>query len=212
MEITVSGEQFILYWQKAILWKNKNMIVLADLHLGKVNHFRKSGIPVPLKVSEKNLEQLIDLIRQAQPCRVLFLGDLFHSSYNTEWEAVRQLIQTFVHISFELVVGNHDIMSRNQYDRSRISVYESELREGPFIFSHSPVESVPDKYYNISGHLHPGISLSGKGRQSVTLPCYYFGKQHACLPAFGMFTGLARIKPLKTDRIFAIVDQTIVAV
>jgi len=212
MEVIVSGERLTLFWQKALLWNRMKMMVIADLHFGKVNHFRKSGIPVPIKASERNLDQLVELIRETNPQRILFLGDLFHSSYNTAWEELRQLIQSFPHILFELVVGNHDILSLKQYERGSITIYETELREGPMIFTHTPLSDVPANHYNLSGHLHPGVLLSGKGKQTVTLPCFYFGKQHAYLPAFGMFTGMSRIKPLKTDRIFAVVDQTIVAV
>jgi uncharacterized protein len=43
----------------------------------------------------------------------------------------------------------------------------------------------------------------------MTLPCFYLGTHQGYLPAFGMFTGIARIKPKATDRIFAIADCSI---
>jgi uncharacterized protein len=64
-------------------------------------------------------------------------------------------------------------------------------------------------HYNLAGHIHPGVSLRGKGRQSLTLPCFYFGRHQALLPAFGVFTGLARIKPVKEDKVFVIVEDKI---
>ena len=66
--------------------------------------------------------------------------------------------------------------------------------------------------YNLSGHLHPGVNLRGKARQSVTLPCFYFGEQAGLLPAFGTFTGIARIQPKKNDKVFAIVEDKVIAV
>ena len=30
-------------------------------------------------------------------------------------------------------------------------------------------------YYKICGHVHPAVRLRGKGKQGITLPCFYFG-------------------------------------
>ncbi|QOI98390.1 MAG: ligase-associated DNA damage response endonuclease PdeM [Flammeovirgaceae bacterium] len=212
MEIDVCNEKIELLWQKAIFWKREGLLVVADLHLGKVNHFRKAGIPVPLKADFKNLEHLTSLIIQRKPQRVLFLGDLFHSHYNSAWESIKQLIFSYQHISFELVPGNHDILSVNSYIRSGLQLHPEKFEHGPFVFTHHPLDTVPDNRYNIAGHVHPGIQLTGRGRQSVVLPCFYFSEQYACLPAFGSFTGLYRICPKKSDRLFAVVDEKIIKV
>ena len=47
MDIEILDEQFDLYPQKAIFWRTQHTLLLSDLHLGKINHFRKAGIPVP---------------------------------------------------------------------------------------------------------------------------------------------------------------------
>jgi len=211
MTIDLCGEQLELLPQKAIYWKREQALLMADLHLGKINHFRKSGIPVPSKANEKNLELIIELIQSTNPARVIFLGDLFHSHYNQEWEVFGELVKHFQSISFELVLGNHDILSEGQYVRKGITLYE-ELRMPPFIFTHHPLETEDQDFYNLAGHIHPGATLHGKARQSVTLPCFYFGKQQGILPAFGMFTGLARIRPKKEDGVYVIVENAIVKV
>jgi DNA ligase-associated metallophosphoesterase len=212
MVIEICHEVVELLWQRALFWKRQKVMVVADLHLGKVNHFRKSGIPVPLKANTKNLEQLTSLIMELKPERILFLGDLFHSHYNSEWEAVKQLVYSFRSTSFELVPGNHDVMSEELYTRTGLRLHPEKLEEGPFVFTHHPMDRVPDTRYNVAGHIHPGIRLTGKGRQSLMLPCFYFTEQQACLPAFGAFTGMARISPKKADRVFAVVDNRIVRV
>ena len=66
------------------------MLLLADLHLGKGAHFRREGIPVPTNMISKDLRKLETLIDLFQPGRVVFLGDLFHSVYNPEWEIFGQ--------------------------------------------------------------------------------------------------------------------------
>lgn len=211
MTVEVAGEALHLYPQRAIGWPAQKAVMIADLHLGKVNHFRRSGIPVPSRANEKNIEMLIELINAARPERVICLGDLFHSHYNTEWEMFGEVVRHFTSITFELVIGNHDIMSDVQYERKGIHVCDR-LALGPFVLTHHPLEAVGDDVYNLAGHIHPAIRLRGKGRQAETLPCFYFGQRQGFLPAFGMFTGVAHVHPKKQDRVYVIVDHQIIAV
>jgi uncharacterized protein len=211
MKVEIFGEQMELLPQKAVFWGRERILFLADVHLGKINHFRRSGIPVPPKANERNLELIIDLVDLTKPDRVICLGDLFHSHYNPEWEVFGELVKHFVKISFELVLGNHDIMSEQQYIRKGIVVHNT-LRIAPFIFTHHPLEEADTEFYNLSGHLHPGVNMRGKARQSVTLPCFYFGENRGLLPAFGTFTGMARIYPKKNDRVFVIVEEKIIEI
>jgi uncharacterized protein len=212
MRVSVFGEMLLLKPGRAIFWETKKLLLLADLHLGKVNHFRRSGIAVPLKANDKNSEVLIQLILDTKPERVVFLGDLFHSHYNNEWEVLRDLISNFPFISFELVMGNHDILSAQQYFRNRITIHSDTLLEFPFLLSHHPLEIFPSDQYNLAGHIHPGVKLVGRGKQAVTLPCFHFGERSGILPSFGAFTGLARIKPKKNDQVYIIADNTIIKV
>ncbi len=211
MQVGIFGEQLELCPQKAVFWRSKGILFFADLHLGKINHFRKSGIAVPSKANDKNLEGIVELINLMRPERVICLGDLFHSHYNPEWEVFGELVNHFSATSFELVLGNHDIMSDHQYRRKGIAIHDTLCIE-PFIFTHHPRTEVDLALYNLAGHLHPGVRMTGKARQSVTLPCFYFGKHAGLLPAFGTFTGLARIRPKKEDKVFVIVDDEIIAV
>jgi DNA ligase-associated metallophosphoesterase len=210
MEAIVAGENFKLLSEKVLFWQRKETLLLADLHMGKVSHFRKSGIPVPVSAADKNVELLISVIQQTKPRRVVMLGDLFHSAYNEEWEALRSIVLAFPGISFELVVGNHDILSQVQYHRSNIHLHGEAYEDFPFILTHHPLENIPDGLYNLAGHVHPGVQLTGRAKQSVTLPCFYFGEQQGILPAFGAFTGLAKIKPRQNDQIFVVADKEVV--
>ena len=211
MEFEILDEQVVLFPQKVMYLKQHKALLVADLHLGKINHFRRSGIAVPVKANDHNLENLVDVINATSPRRVIFLGDLFHSHYNPEWEVFGELVKHYKSISFELVVGNHDIMSDLQYERKGIRLHD-ELVLGPFVFTHHPMEEIPENYYNIAGHIHPGVHLRGKGRQAITLPCFYFGNKQGYLPAFGSFTGLAKIAPKKDDKIFVVADNKIMSV
>jgi DNA ligase-associated metallophosphoesterase len=212
MTIDVLGEDFKLNVSRALLWPRHRALLIADLHLGKVNHFRKSGLAVPPRAASKNWDSLAEVLQVTAPERVIFLGDLFHSHYNEEWEALCQFIGYFPAMNFELIIGNHDLLSDHQYQRARITVHRECLCIDSFLLTHYPLEAVPANRYNICGHVHPGVQLYGKGKQVLTLPCFYFGKQQGILPAFGSFTGLACVTPFKEDRVVVIAENELVEV
>lgn len=211
MEINLKGHRVNLLPQKALHFMDEKILLLSDLHVGKVNHFRRAGLPVPVKVNDRNTETLIDLFGSIRPERVIFLGDLFHSHYNDEWEVIGQVMRHFRSISYELVQGNHDIMSQHQYERHGLKVAE-QLNIGPIVLTHEPLQDVEEGMFNLAGHIHPGVRLYGRGRQALTLPCFYFGKQLGLMPAFGAFTGLATIKVKKEDQVFVVVEGKILKV
>lgn len=207
---SINNTKVTLFPSKGILIDTT--LIISDVHLGKVSHFRKSGIPVPGRAFRKNLEVLIDLIKRVSPSRMIFLGDLFHSYYNAEWEEFGQVLRNFPHIQFDLVMGNHDIMSRYQYEKLNLKIHQENLIIGDILLSHEPMESgaIPENLYNLAGHIHPCVSLKGKGRQTMMLPCFYFEERKGLLPAFGTFTGMHRIKPAKESKVFLIVNNSIV--
>jgi uncharacterized protein len=198
---------------KALLFRRERILVVADLHFGKVNTFRRAGLPVPPAAATKTMEILIDLINDVQPSRMIFLGDLFHSHYNEEWEAVGQVIAHFSSCRFELVRGNHDIMSEQQYIRKGIQVVEQEMT-GQWILTHEPMErsTIPKGKINLAGHLHPGARLYGKGNQSVMLPCFWFSEKQVIVPAFGSLTGLAAIPPSQNDHVYVVLEDKVMEV
>lgn len=208
--IILKGEEVFILPERAVFWPAKKILVISDLHLGKVNHFRRSGIPVPQKANQKNLELMINLFQHWQPERVIFLGDLFHSHYNQEWEVFGQVLNYFPAISFELVKGNHDIMSEHQYLKHKILVHDPILVERPFIFSHNEIQQIPMDCYLFSGHIHPGIEMKGMGRQKLRLPCFLFQKQQALLPAFGQFTGIYTVTPKEGDKVFLLIEDKVI--
>jgi DNA ligase-associated metallophosphoesterase len=207
----VNGNELVLLPQKAVYWEAESTLLLADLHLGKINHFRRSGYPVPPRANDANTTQLIDLLNHFKPNRTLFLGDLFHSHYNQEWEVLGQVVKHFSACSFELILGNHDIMSEVQYQRHQLTVH-NELRVGNLLLTHEPQEPQQAGCYNLAGHIHPGARLVGGAKQSLTLPCFYFGARQGILPAFGSFTGLYRVPVKRNDLVYVVADGEVVKV
>jgi uncharacterized protein len=201
--------------ERCIYWEEQRLLLLADLHLGKTGHFRKAGIGVPQRLFKEDMQRLTALIQFFKPVSLLVVGDLFHSHSNQEHDYFAQWRPHFPQLGIELVRGNHDILHNDFYDATDIRVHEKTWQVGPFLFAHDATEpdilpvqtEAAEGPYIFSGHIHPGVLLSGMGRQSLRLPCFYFGAEYAVLPAFGKFTGTYPITPRKGDTVFAIVGQ-----
>lgn len=206
LEYQFLDQTLLLLPEKAIYWKDKGMLILADVHLGKAGHFRKSGIPISDLVHSKDIYIIEKLINEFQPREVVFLGDLFHSDHNQGWEIFRRWIRSKDPLQFKLVLGNHDVLEASAYRIKNLELV-GKLDCEPFSLTHIPEETT---YYNLAGHIHPAVRLRGKGRQSLRLPCFYFGQTNGILPAFGNFTGTARITINKEDCLFVIADHKVV--
>ncbi len=213
-QVSLCNQLFELHCHKAAYWHNQKTLLIADLHLGKATHFRKAGMAVPSGVIQKNWARLHGLFQHYQPARVLFLGDLFHSQYNNEWEAFIDVMQQYPQASFELITGNHDILGIDDYQRSSLVVHLDSLHDGPFLFSHHPLpkEALTSRLYNLCGHIHPGVRLRGTARQSLRLACFLFGQKQGILPAFGGFTGMYVMQPKSTDRVYVVAHDQVVSV
>lgn len=209
LEIELQGEQLILDSEKAIYWVRHKALLLADLHLGKAEHFRREGLPVPMAIRTKNLNRIDALLKKYKPERVLFLGDLFHSLHNHSWTIFCDFLKQRDHISFELVIGNHDILTEADYQEAGLILNEEPYLQAPFILSHHPQEEILEGYYNLYGHIHPCVYLEGLGKQYMRVPCFHFGEYHGVLPAFGEFTGMAKMNTQDGDRVYIAVEDIV---
>lgn len=197
--------------QKAIFWKNKRILLVSDLHFGKAGHFRKSGIAVPGQVHDADFEILDQLVDIYNPVSIIFLGDLFHSELNNQWHDLANWINKHHNLPVFLVKGNHDILPENLYNFGNVKIYNDSLAIEPFLFTHRPLEKpAENELYNISGHIHPAVTLKGKAKQHLKLPCFYFGKNNGLLPAFGKFTGNSLLKIKKDDLVYVITGQSVI--
>ncbi|MFT3793422.1 ligase-associated DNA damage response endonuclease PdeM [Flavobacterium sp.] len=206
--ISIQGQTFVMHPSGALYWLEQQLLLISDVHLGKVMHFRKHGVAVPMHPIAKNFLQLDAAVDYFRPESIVFLGDLFHSKKNAEWEMFADWVsQTDARII--LVAGNHDIIDQKHYEDLGIAV-GNEWLIGVFLLTHHPEER--EGFFNFSGHLHPGIELRGSGRQSLKLPCFFRKPNQMILPAFGTFTGRYYLVPTEHDCVFAIANAEVVVV
>lgn len=211
MTINCSGEKLILDKDKAIYWPLKQMLIISDLHIGKSAHFRKYGIPVPSTIGQQDLDRLTELLKVYRPEILLITGDMFHNKMNSDVAIFEAWRMEHPALQILLIKGNHDALQADDYEGLGIEIHQKELLLYPFRFIHDKPET-SDEYFNITGHIHPGVTVYGKARQRLRFPCFYFSDTCAVLPAFSAFTGLSNISPQQGDVFYAITPTKVVAV
>ncbi len=216
LKFNLNNQTFWLCSDRCIFWEEQKSLILSDLHLGKSGHFRKSGIAVPQNVYKEDLQRLFSLIQNFKPDQLLIVGDLFHSHANKEMELFTKWRKDLPYLPIQLIKGNHDILTKKFYSKSKITTTNGKLAIDDFCFTHDIMLSCKTEenkpVYTFSGHIHPGIKIKGAGKQSLYFPCFYFGETYAVLPAFSRFTGLSSMEIKPGDKIFAIVENQIIKI
>ena len=212
MEISIYKQHFILSPEKALFWKERDMLVIADAHFSKEMHFRKNGIAVPGDILQKDLQRLDTLIQLFQPKQLLFLGDMFHSDANEGLSEFMGWRKRHHIMDIQLIIGNHDVLHRDWYHFADIHCVEELLITENILWSHDRIVTENSDLINICGHIHPYIRLLGMAKQTLRLQCFWCAENFAIMPAFGRFTGGRVIHPSKRDKIFAAAENEIIEV
>ena len=208
MTILINNQSFTLHQSGVAFWKDRNILLISDVHLGKVAHFRKNGIGIPEEAIYENFSRLSNVLDFFNPEKVIFLGDLFHSKINNEWNYFVEWKSNYAQ-QMILVEGNHDIIDSQYYSELNIEIH-SELIIDDFLLTHHPTEK--EGFFNFCGHIHPGIKLKGLGRQFLSLSCFFRKPNQLIFPAFGEFTGNAYLIPSANDQVYAITKEEVIAI
>lgn len=203
--VEVQGEELVLLPERAALWRARSTLLVADPHFGKAATFRAAGIPVPSGTTRDGLARLDAMLARTGARRVVFLGDYLHARAGRAPDTLTALARwaaASAALELVLVRGNHDRHAGDPPAEARVRCVDAPLVEAPFVLAHHPADSADG--YVIAGHLHPGVSLVGRGRQHERLPCFWLRERYAVLPAFGDFTGLAIVDPAAGDRVYAV--------
>ena len=136
LPLLLAGESLLLHPQRALIWPARRTLFAADLHLGKSDVFRRSGIPIPEGATATDLQRLEQVVSEHSLSRIVLLGDFLHAAAGdsapqyaaafTRWRATRPTLE------FIVVAGNHD---RRAADRPqplrRRARRRAPLRPGP---------------------------------------------------------------------------------
>ncbi|MDQ6665873.1 MAG: ligase-associated DNA damage response endonuclease PdeM [Acidobacteriota bacterium] len=213
LEIEVAGQTLRLLAERAIFWKSRETLLIADTHWGKAATLRAAAIPVPGGTTADDLARFTRLIDRTGAGRIVILGDAIHARQGRAEKTLAALASwRSRHRDLDILVvrGNHDRGAGDPPPELNIRCVDAPQMEPPFVFRHFPAQSAEG--YTLAGHMHPAVKLYGAGRQRVTLPCFYFTPETGILPAFGALTGQAIVKPGPRDRIFAVAGDEVVPV
>lgn len=199
--------------QRAVYWPARGTLLVADLHLGKSDAFRATGVPIPSNAGREVLRFLEEAIRESGAARVLVLGDLLHAPAGLTDELLESVgrWRRQQSAAFEVIPGNHDRFVERAAEAWGMRLHEGPVREGPFEFRHEPPERAESGLFTWCGHLHPAFVLASSADR-LKLPAFLVGPRVGVMPACTPFAGGAPVRPGRGDRVYVIADGRVVQV
>lgn len=192
-EIQVEGQAVWLLPERAAWHAMSRTLFIADLHLGKSATFRARGLPVPSGTTQENLDRLAVLVRDHAAARVVFLGDLLHSTHAQRAAAIAPLhawCAAHPALRCVLVRGNHDSHAGDPPPSLGFEIVDEPwpvAGASGLLACHHPQRAVNGTV--LAGHWHPAVTLRGPARDRQRLACFCLVEKTLVLPAFGAFTG-----------------------
>lgn len=212
LSLTVAGEPVVLLADRALWLPGRRTVVVADLHWGKAAAFRAAFVPIPSGTTTGDLTRLTRVLHDTAATTLVVLGDLLHARAGRHADTLATIAawrDAHHTLDITLVRGNHDAHAGDPPDSLRITCVDAPYGIGPFIGVHEPEEHANG--YVLAGHLHPCVSVRGRGRQRATLAAFVFGPRVGVLPAFSSFTGTGMYEPAPEDRLFGIAERDVIA-
>jgi DNA ligase-associated metallophosphoesterase len=190
VHLSFAGHDFIALPQAALFWPSRRALLVADLHFEKASWFARLGQMLPPYDSAATMDGIEALVVATDAREIWCLGDSFHDAEGMARlpALVRGRIEALTsRVDWTWVVGNHDVAlsgtTRDQGLGGRI-VEEAEVDGVVLRHEAHPADSRPE----ISGHFHPKLRLSVRGRH-VSRRCFVRGRDKLVMPAFGALTG-----------------------
>jgi uncharacterized protein len=183
----------------ALFIQSSRLLVVSDLHLEKGTSWGRRGIFLPPYDTAVTLALLASAVDRYRPDGLIFLGDSFHDMGGPQRLREEDRHHLDVITSRQdtwWITGNHD----PELAEGLCGKSCEELAAGGFLFRHVP-QAVRSDAFEISGHLHPVASVSGRGR-SVRRRCFAADHGRMILPAFGAYTGGLNIRDVAFKGLF----------
>jgi DNA ligase-associated metallophosphoesterase len=183
--LRLNGVDLLADLSGALVWRDRRLLAVADLHLEKGSGFAARGQLLPPYDTAQTLARLADAIQRHEPETVICLGDSLHDGSAAErlghadGERLAGLIRGRRWI---WIAGNHDPAPPVDLG----GMVREELTLGPLLFRH--IAAAATSPGEVSGHFHPKAALSWRGRR-VGGRCFIGDERRLILPAFGAYAG-----------------------
>jgi uncharacterized protein len=172
--------EFIESGPALLVSNTKDMLVIADLHLGIEADLARHGIHFKSR-SRQRQQKVISCIRETDPDIVLLLGDVKHSIPQTTRQEYRELPDLLSSIRglsrLMLMPGNHDIGIERFLNEGELLSKEGALVDGTgYLHGHTYPDVSLREHLIICGHHHPLVCLRDDVGCSLRAPAYLFAK------------------------------------
>ncbi|WP_313802747.1 ligase-associated DNA damage response endonuclease PdeM [Sphingobium sp.] len=183
--LSFAGHEFLALPEAALFWPARGALLVADLHFEKASWFARFGQFLPPHDSRATLD-LIELLVERTGARAVWsLGDSFHDADGAarlDHRARDRLVALTDRLDWVWITGNHDGGMAEMPGGRRCR----DMQVDGIWLRHEadPADSRPE----ISGHFHPKLRLSLRGRH-VSRRCFVGSPTKLILPALGALTG-----------------------
>lgn len=182
-EFDFGGQHFAFAGPRALYWKERRALLVADLHLEKASWFAARGQMLPPYDSRETLARLTALADERQPAEIWALGDSFHDDAGPgrlDADTIQQIEHLGRGRQIIWIAGNHDGGAAVPGDR-----IDEVIIDGIILRHEARAGEIRPE---LSGHYHPKARVRSGGRQMFR-PCAAYGNNRLILPAFGSLTG-----------------------
>ena len=180
-----AGHEFLALPEAALFWPARSALLVADLHFEKASWFSRFGQFLPPHDSQATLDVIEALVARTGARAVWSLGDSFHDADGAARlpARVRDRLEALTErLDWLWITGNHDAgMEATPGGRRMV---EAEVDGVWLRHEADPADPRPE----ISGHFHPKLRLSLRGRR-VSRRCFVGSSSKLILPALGSLTG-----------------------
>ncbi|MFM7134408.1 MAG: ligase-associated DNA damage response endonuclease PdeM [Planctomycetota bacterium] len=211
---SLDGREVEFLPERAAFLRGARALVVADLHVGKSESYRRFGVPSVDGVDEESMVRLSRAAMRAGAKVIVVVGDLTHSADGIgEVELARFAeFRERCALPIRLVEGNHDRGVRTLPPEWCVDRVGEAFALDGMRFRHEPVERAPvDGAWTFSGHLHPMISVA-RGPRGVEAPAFVVdrARRSVVLPAFSKFARGVRYAPAAGVELFAVAEGAVV--
>jgi DNA ligase-associated metallophosphoesterase len=183
--LSFAGRQFLALPEAALYWPAQGALLVADLHFEKASWYARFGQFLPPHDSAATLDLIEALVARTGARAVWSLGDSFHDADGAarlDPQSRHRLLSLTERLDWTWITGNHDAGVATMPGGRR--VVEADVAGIRLRHEADPDDRNPE----ISGHFHPKLRLSLRGRH-VSRRCFVGSATKLILPALGALTG-----------------------
>ena len=196
--IGIAGVAALCDPRGALYLPDHNVLIVSDLHLEKGSAAARRGRLLPPYDTLATLDLLAAVIATHRPGTVVSLGDSFHDDGGAgRMPALfhEKLSALMAGREWIWIAGNHDPAAPEGLS----GMVAQEIAIASLRLRHEPKAGAGRG--EIAGHLHPGATVSVRGR-TVRRRCFACDGERLVMPAFGAFTGALNLLDRAYDGIF----------